>query len=228
VGRYSVFWPGGSNIFQNEPFGHSHGAVRVTANGRAYFQGQLADNTITAEAMVLTEGGVWPCYIPLRKRDAILGWLTFTNLPTQDIAGRLTWTSWPVINRLLYPQGFRAEKDLYGSRYTPPAGATRIINLNEGDFVTTIADVFFIPGFIPDKITNVVTLGTDHRFSTTNGIPLPVRVHPQSGLFSGHILDPVLGAIYRFSGSLIQKTNVGVGFHSGRFASGRIEYVPSP
>jgi len=36
-----------------------------------------------------------------------------------------------------------------------------------------------------------------------------------------------LGSIYRFSGSLIQKTNVGVGFHTGRLASGRVEYVPA-
>jgi hypothetical protein len=46
-------------------------------------------------------------------------------------------------------------------------------------------------------------------------------------LFTGYIQDPVLGAIYRFSGSLIQKTNIGVGFHTGRFSSGRVEYVPA-
>jgi hypothetical protein len=27
---------------------------------------------------------------------------------------------------------------------------------------------------------------------------------------------------------LIQKTNVGVGFHTGRFATGKIEYRPEP
>jgi hypothetical protein len=148
-------------------------------------------------------------------------------MTNQDLAGSLTWTVWPVPSRLLYPNGFRVEKQVYGSLYVPPASGNRIIDLPAGNFISTVADVFVIPGLIQDKITNSVLLSTNHRLLTTNGVALPVHIRRDNGLFSGYIQDPVLGAIYRFSGSLIQKTNVGVGFHTGRFASGRVEYVPA-
>jgi len=150
-------------------------------------------------------------------------------MTNQDVTGSITWNLWPEPKRLLYPTGFRVEKDVYGSRYTPPSGTTnRIINLAAGDFITSIGDVFIIPGLTRDWITNEVLLTTKHHFTTTNGVSLPVRLRPDSGQFSGYLQDPTLGAIYKFSGSLIQKTNVGVGFHTGRFATGKIEYRPEP
>ena len=227
VGRYTIFWPGGTNVFQDQPYGHSHASLKVASDGKIQFQGQMGDTSTATESMVLTEGGLLPLYVPVRSRDALFAWLSFTNMTNQDIAGSLTWTVWPVPSRLLYPNGFRVEKQVYGSLYVPPASGNRIIDLPAGNFISTVADVFVIPGLIQDKITNSVLLSTNHRLLTTNGVALPVHIRRDNGLFSGYIQDPVLGAIYRFSGSLIQKTNVGVGFHTGRFASGRVEYVPA-
>lgn len=228
VGRYSIFWPGGTNVFQDQPYGHSHASLKVSSNGKVQFQGQMGDTSTATESMVLTEGGLLPLYVPVRGRDALFAWLSFTNLTNQDIAGSLTWTVWPAATRVLYPNGFRVDKPVYGALYVPPAGTNRIIDLPSGNFISSVGDVFIIPGLIQDKITNSVLLSTKHRLLTTNGVALPVHIRRDTGLFSGYIQDPVLGGIYRFSGSFIQKTNVGLGFHTGRLSSGRVEYVPAP
>lgn len=85
AGRYS-FSLGSAN-------GAGLGRLTATADGTVTFAGSLSDRSAISENTVLESNGQWPLYVSLyHGKGSLIGWVTFTNQPTSQLAGTITWS----------------------------------------------------------------------------------------------------------------------------------------
>jgi hypothetical protein len=72
------------------PGGSGYGFVKVDPSGFVSLKGVLSDGTSVSQKVAAGgPGGEWPLYVSLYgHRGAIIGWLSFTNLPGADISIR--------------------------------------------------------------------------------------------------------------------------------------------
>ena len=94
----------------------------------------------------------------------IMGWLTFTNDPVPTLEGSVYWGRPNVPGNAFYPAGFTNTLAIVGSLYTPPAPATRILDMTNGTL--TIMD-----GDLPANLVYTVALLTNNVVTNLTGLP---------------------------------------------------------
>jgi hypothetical protein len=128
AGRFTLLLPPGAGAPGGSPDGYGYAAITNTLGGIATLGGALADGTPFLWSAPIAQDGSVPLYQSLYSgKGSLLGWITFTNAPPQNLAGQVSWIKPAVPNTLypLYPKGFTnlSLTGVLGSPYTNTAGA---------------------------------------------------------------------------------------------------------
>ncbi|MGZ5543395.1 MAG: DUF7507 domain-containing protein, partial [Limisphaerales bacterium] len=221
AGKYTVVIPGnvGKTVSRQ---GDGYGAVTVNANGTVLFTGTLADGTHVSQSSAISKNGEWPVYVSLYAgHGSLLGWLTFTNRPGDDVSGRLSWIRPAVATSALFAEGFAANAESTGSRYVAPIGsANRVLNITNGVVSLT-------GGNLSEASDNEVTLGSGSKI-TSVGNKVTLNFTLSSGLFSGTFVEPGTTRRTTFGGAVLQKANFGAGYFPGTNDNGRVMFQAAP
>ncbi len=215
AGSYTVLLPGSDEA--NNPAGDSYGTVVVTPVGLANFSGMLADLTKAPQKIAITRFAHWPLYISLYGgKGSVFGWLNFDSVaPLNGIDGDVRWTKPVLPTAKLHRDGFAFETTVLGSRYTPPAVGSPVIDL-------TSTVLTFTGGNLLEPIVCDIELTPDNKIINHSTNKLVITVTPATGLFGGSIADPVSGKPIPFKGALIERLAKGGGHFSGTNVSGRV------
>lgn len=221
AGQYTLVLP-----IQTEsgavPGGVGFGAVRVDASGRVQFNGSLADGSRLTQSSALSDDGQWPFFSPLYRGGGLaLGWLTLTNLVTDDLSGVLVWIRPAQPGAQWFPDGFAAEIAAAGSRFERPGPNHPILSFSNGVVV-------FEGGNLLATFTNHIVLGANNRVSNLESNRLTLSFARSSGLFSGRATDPSGSRTFRFNGAVLQKRDLAAGFFLGTNQSGSVWLQPAP
>jgi hypothetical protein len=146
----------------------------------------------------------------------LLGWLTFTNEPEQDIAGVLSWFKPAQAASSLYKAGFTNEtQQAIGSAYMFKSGE-QVLNLSGGY-------VLLENGGIPQSISNEFTLAPNNAVSDTEKLKLTFTT--STGLFQGSVTNGS-GKTISISGAVLQKQTNGFGQFVNGEQSGSVYLAP--
>lgn len=218
--KYTLVIPGGADSL-GQPAGSGIGTVAVDPSGNVRFSGTLADGTRVSRSTFLSGAGQWPLFASLyRSSGLLLGWLTFTNEPADDLRGSVEWLKPAQSSAKFYPGGFLIEADAVGSLYSFVSG-TPVIAFNGGQAPFVLQD-----GGLAQDLTNHVALDSANRFSNLGPNPLNLTLSTSSGLFQGSMVDPATGKSIAFYGALLQKQNRGAGYFSNTNQVGRVLLGP--
>jgi hypothetical protein len=219
AGKYTLAIPGSANS-ATSPGGDSIGALTVDNGGRIKFKGALASGTAISAGSALSKQGYWGFFASaLKGRELLLGWMTFSNLPSSDLAGtNLVWTKASAVTDKLYPQGFLVSRDVFGSKYVAPPSGTRALSWSNGL-------AYLCSGNIGLGFDSGVRLEANNSLVVTgaNAIGLSLSLKSSSGLFKGKFNPPGALKPYPIQGALIQKRDVGRGHFLGTNQSGYAE-----
>jgi hypothetical protein len=122
TGDFTVTLPGFDDLEQG-PIGYSVFTVGISNSGVGAFTGFMADNTPVSQTVQVSAAGFCPIYIPLYPtgtKGLLIGWLNFTNDPTDDsLTGDsvLTWFNAAGATPNLYPDGFTNQQVCLASPY---------------------------------------------------------------------------------------------------------------
>ena len=221
-GKYTLLLlgsPGGGLA----PEGDSYGTASVDSKGVVKMKGHLADKTSIASKVPISKNGEWPLYVSLYGgQGALLGWAAFTNQPSTDFEGMISWLKPAIPTAIYHPDGFSSEAALLGSRYIPPVGnASRIIAL-------TNAVVSLSGGNLAQSYTNDVILGFGPKVTNSSPDSLTMSFKLSSGLFSGTFTPAGETKAVSFKGVALQKANIAAGFFLGTNQSGRVALEAIP
>jgi hypothetical protein len=108
-----------------------------------------------------------------------------------------------------------------GSRYSKPASGTRALDFSAGQVVLT-------GGNLSQAITNLVTLDSNNRVTSSGSNRLRVSITAANGSFRGSVTDAASSKPITFGGVLLQKRNTGYGFFLGTSQSGQVLFGPLP
>ena len=206
------------------PSGCGFATAQINTQGRVSYTGQLADSTPVTHSAYLSRRGELPIYHLLYNRGgSLLGWLTLTNLPSDDGWGRLSWIKPTQPKARYYPGGFTNEPVVIASRFEPPQSSTnRVLNLTNAWLVLGIRE-------LPTELTNTITLlSTNNRVVNTSSNRLTVQILARQGLFQGTCRPATTNLQYNFKGILLQKRNCGYGYFLGRTEAGYVRLDPAP
>jgi len=208
AGNYTVVLPPDSAA--PGPDGSGFGRVKVSSKGGVSFSGILADGTKAVQKTTVSKTGAWPLYLPLYKgKGALVSWVMFDSTqPSTDLSGLVNWFKQSQPTATFYRAGFTNESTLAGSRYTPPASGSRIINL-------PTASIGFTNGNLVANFANAITIGTDNKVANQGANALSLKLQTSSGLFSGTVTSPSGGEAMPFKGAILQKQTRGAGFLLG-------------
>ncbi len=221
LGRYTLALPG-SDDAAARPGGDSYGTVIVSRAGWLTLAGRLADGTTLNQSIPVSPEGCWALYAPLYLgKGSVLAWLTFTNLDTSDINGRVSWIKPAIPAAKYYPLGFTNEGEALGSRYVAPGTTNRVLNLTNGVVV-------FSGGNLPQPFTNNILLTTNHKVTNLSSNGLTMNLTLTSGLLNGSVTDPNTRKGVLFNGALLQKINAAYGYFLGTNQSGQVLLEPAP
>jgi hypothetical protein len=213
-GSYTMIFAGSDDV-SHAPGGDGIGTVQVDGSGNLKFAGTLGDGTKVSQATFLSKDGDWPVYIPLYSGGgSIKGWLALTNDSVSDISGTLNWTKPSKPGSKLYPEGFRFDSTVLGSRYQFTNGVP-ILDLNSGKIILS-------DGNSP-AITNSFSLDAN---STVTGTNLSIKMNTLSGLFRGQVTDPTTAETIPVAGAVLQKPNCGSGYFLRSGLSGWVSFGP--
>jgi List-Bact-rpt repeat protein/fibronectin type III domain protein len=220
AGSYTLCFPG-QDSDASLPNGDGFGCVRVSLAGVARLAGTLSDGTKISEAAPLSRHGMWPLYVPLYSgQGSLMSWLAFTNRPSDDLSGAVSWIKPAQSLARYYPRGFTNECNVIGSLYLAPVGPTNnVLNL-------TNASVTFSGGDLMSGFTNFVTIGLNSQVLKLSGDRLTMSFSRSQGTFLGNTTDPSSGKSLSFKGAVLQKLNVGYGFLMGTNRSSRVVIGP--
>jgi len=216
AGTYTLLIPGTPGA-TGSPAGDGYGLVKVTTAGRVMLTGLLADNTSVSQSTFLSKSGDWPLYVARYPagRGSILGWLTFTNTPGDDLHGALIWTRPVQPSVPLYNMGFTVVTETIGSQYIPPPGGTRALNLVND--IVVLSD-----GNLAASLTNHVQVDADNTVVSQDDGAFQMKIKSANGLFAGKVKDPATGKNISFKGVVLQKQNAGAGFFLNQDQSGEV------
>jgi hypothetical protein len=215
-GRYTLLFPGAGE--SDQPGGDGYGTVKVDASGNITFGGALADGTKVAQSAFVSGAGQWPLYASLNSGKGLLfGWLTFTNLATNDIDGLVTWIKLPQSSAKYYKDGFTNAMELIASRYVFTNGVP-VLNMSTGQ-------VWLANGNLAESFTNQVILATNNKVTGIGTNKLSLNITTSSGLFNGSVTPPG-GKVISIHGVVLQKQQYGGGFFLGTNQSGRVWMGP--
>ncbi len=205
-----------------EPAGDSFATATVSPVGLISLAGTLADATKLSQKAAVTRAGNWPLYANLYGgKGSIVGWLQFDNAaPLNGIAGDVLWTKPALPTAKLHRTAFATTSETIGSRYTPPAAGTRILEL-------TNAVVEFSGGNLAEPVSFDIELMPDNKIinlPATNKLTLTLT--SGTGLMGGSFVDPASGRTIPFKGALIESLRSGGGHFAGTNESGRVRLRP--
>ena len=225
-GKYTMLFPGSTNPTALPP-GYGYGLITVFTNGKVTFAGGMADGIIPKQAVAVSARGDWPLYAPLYPgisrvtnnaiittnkdfKGSLIGWVKFTNSPTREMAGTLSWikSGW---TNAVYHDGFTNQFDLMGSLYVPPAKGTRALAITNGSVVLS-------DGNLVTPLTRNVFIQTNNAMTitpTTNTVRLALGA--ATGLLQGSFLHPNLTNTKPtlIKGAVLQQQNFGAGYFVG-------------
>jgi len=234
--RYTVSIPG-SDDSTTAPGGSGYGTVTVNNSGNLQFSGTLGDGTKVSQGTFVSADGQWPLYSTLySQKGSILGFLTFTNEPTDDLSGLVNWFKPPVPNSKLYPGGFTIETNAFGSIYSffkgiPVLNFSPVIIENGvvvPNFGAGPGQVVLEGGGLTQNITNNIILSSKNVVTNEGPNKMSMSINTSSGLFHGNIVDPATHKSIVFNGAVLQKTNIGAGTFLGTTQSGQVLVTPQP
>jgi hypothetical protein len=209
-----LFPPVGDNPVTS-PAGNGYGAVGVDVSGNVTFAGPLGEGTTVTPAAIVSKQGLWPFYANYPVGGIVYGWLTFTNKPTTDISGSLTWIKQSQSSAKLYPNGFTNRIETAGSLYRFTNG-TRALQLTNGVLILD-------NGNLAQSLTNSFILGVNNKATGTN---MSLTITTKSGLFQGKATNSTTKSVISIKGALLQKQNVGYGQFQGASESGAVFIEP--
>ena len=213
AGKYTLLIPGAEESEQ-QPGGDGFGTVTVRPAGGISFGASLADGTKVSQSTFVSARGQWPLYASLNAGKGVLfGWLTFTNLATNDIDGTVNWIKLPQSSVQFYRGGFTNETGVIASRYVF-TNHVPVLNFSTGQ-------VWFANGNLAASFTNQVVLGTNNKVTSTNKLSLSIATG--SGLFTGRVTPPG-GKAIAIGGVVLQKQEFGGGYFLGTNQSGRVYF----
>lgn len=216
AGSYTLVFPGEDGT-PGPPAGDGFGTVRVNASGQVFFAGELADGTKVSQSALLTEQGLWPCYLPLYGgKGFLLSWLAFTNEAGGDLSGLTSWLKPAMAGARYYPGGFTNQLQAVGSSYVRPAGpAQTVLNLSR-------ASVTFTGGDLSAGFTDLASIGQSSRAFNLSGRLLNLTFSPANGVFTGSVADLSTGKPMPFGGVVLQELNAAYGLLMGADQSSRV------
>ncbi|MGD0615164.1 MAG: hypothetical protein ABSA69_06955, partial [Verrucomicrobiota bacterium] len=215
AGKYTLLIPGAEES-EEQPGGDGFGTVMVGPGGGITFGASLPDGTKASQSTFVSAQGQWPLYAaPSSVKGSLFGWLTFTNLATNDIEGLVSWIKLPLASAKFYPAGFTNQTGVIASRYVF-TNKVPVLDFSTGQ-------VWLANGDLAASFTNQVVLGTNNKVSGTNKLSLNIAT--ASGLFTGSVRPPE-GKAISIGGVVLQKQSFGGGFFLGTNQSGRVYFGP--
>lgn len=217
VGRYTTIIPGNYNYDPTLPMGDGYGSVVVDAGGTIHFTATLADGVRVTQNIPVSKNGQWPLYVSLYSgKGSIMAWLTFTNEPTTDLAGQLSWIKLAQPSAIYYPAGFTNVTTALGSTYVSPVPTTNcLLNL-------TNASVAFLGGNLAADFTNSIVLASNSKVTNLSSNQLLLSFTLSTGILNGNAKDVSTGVIWPFHGAVLQKMNRAQGAIFGTNQTGRV------
>ncbi len=218
AGKYTLIIPGGANDSAT-PAGDGYASVTVSNLGGITAGGALGDGTSFSQNATLSELGNWPFYVSLYSgAGEIFGWLAFSNAPTSDLAGQVTWIKPRQPAGKLYPGGFTWQTEAVGSLFHFKNGVPVL------DFAA--GELWLANGDLPQSLTNQFTLENSSKVTDTNKMTLTFTT--SSGLFTGSVVNPANKKTIPIHGAVLQKQNIGAGYFLGTNQSGGVFLGAAP
>jgi hypothetical protein len=213
AGKYTLLIPGAEES-EEQPGGDGFGTVTVGPAGGITFGASLPDGTKVSQSTFVSAQGQWPLYSPPSSvKGSLFGWLTFTNLATNDIDGLVSWIKLPQSSAKFYPAGFTNQTGVIASKYVF-TNKVPVLSFSTGQ-------VWLANGNLAASFTNQVLLSTNNKVSVTGTNKLSLTLLTGSGLFTGSATPPA-GKPISIGGVVLEKQNFGAGFFLGTNQSGRI------
>ena len=221
--QYTWIIPGNYNS-ATEPGGDSFGTISVDAGGKAKLAVSLADGTKVSQSVPVSKNGQLPFYGSLYAgQGSILSWITFSNAPSEDLSGDVSWIKPVLATAKYYPGGFTFETVASGSVYTKPAIGQKVLELTNGELVLT-------GGNLAQNITNLVTLLANNKITNSSINKLTLTFTPATGLFKGTVVNPaaLTSKPIAFNGVVLQKLSAAAGYSLGTNQAARVLLLPLP
>ncbi len=189
------------SVGSNRPDGFGYGTISVDLAGAVKLAGVLGDGTKFTQKTSISAQGYWPLYVAAYGRNgSIAAWMPLSNsLPTD---ATVLWHKGTIPNSPRYPNGFTLTTPMHVSPYVPPSPGQRVININHGL-------VNLEGGSLQSAVVNELSLGTNNKITNLGAYQLTMTIKLPTGLLSGSLL--LDGARQKFSGVVIQATDLGVG-----------------
>jgi len=210
-GLYTMVIPGTDD--PSGPGGDSYGTVSVSKAGAVRVAGALADGTKFSQSSFLSPDGQGPLFVPLYSgQGLLLSWIALGQ-EGNDLSGDMSWIK-PVLPKAkYYPGGFMENPTAFGSRYVHPPKGTAVLPFNVGEIVLSGGD-------LSETLTYPVTLNFNNSVSGTNHTSVGISL--QSGLFSGHVVNPATKKSLSFNGVVLTNAGYGDGYFLGTNLSGQV------
>jgi len=200
--------------------GHSYGTLTVSRGGLISFVGCLADGTKISQSAPLSQSGQWPFYVSLYAGKGLAAsWINFTNQPSTDLSGALSWIRQGGTAARLYPGGFTNLMELYGSSYLPPRGTNRVLDMS-------VAQLLFSGGNLASDLSSLMGLGVNGRVACLAGARANMLFSAARGTFAGTVVEPFSGMARPFWGAVLQKSGGGYGFLLGPTETSEVSLLP--
>ncbi len=242
TGLYTVLLPSQPGWGNEEPGGDGWATASLSPSGSFALSGQLGDGTSFTEKALLSGNGQMHVYSELYAsspgKGRIAGRVTFRSVAQQpggeilsDCDGKLTWhkgkdTRVPP-REPLYPDDFRLEVSLVGSRFTPPPKGTRVLAFAD---VYRNAELSLIGPTAPtassDSADRVVSWFRNNEFVHHGHHRLSGSASARNGSVKGEFVDPGTLAVTRFNGVAFQRQNLVGGVFVRNDASGAVRIEP--
>lgn len=223
AGHYTWTIPGNDSS-AIVPGGDSFGTIALGADGKAKVSLSLADGMKVSQAVPISKNGQLPFYGSLYTgHGLILGWITFSNAPAEDLSADVRWIKPALATAKFYSAGFTFGTTASGSGYTNCAPGTNILKMTDGTVVLS-------GGNLSQNITNLVSLLANNKITNTSPNKLALTFTPTTGLFKGTVVNPdaLTSRPFTFGGVVLQKQNVACGFSLGNNQTARALLAPTP
>jgi hypothetical protein len=219
AGRYTMFIDG-TNAVSTLPGGDGYATVVVAKNGQLQLAASLADGTKITQSAQVTKAGEWPLYAaPYLGKGIVLGWIAFTNTPTDDLNGDVIWIKEATTPTDFYGSGFSLQTTAAGSLYLPPAKGANVLSL-------TSATLSLFGGSLAGGSTNQLTIGAKNVVSSPIGNSLTLTFAPLTGTITGRTTNTTSTAWIPFNGVVLQKRESGYGYFLKGTQSGTVLLQP--
>ncbi len=203
------------------PAGDGVAFIRVQPDGVAHISVTLGDGTPFTHSTYVSPDGNLPLYSPLYTggNGSVLGWLSLSNRPTDDISGTVNWIKPAIAGGPLYKNGFTNQCEAFGSRYIAPGKGQNYLALTSGQLA-------FSGGNLSADFANSIQLsGYGMNNLSTNA--MRVGFQAPYGLIQGWVYAPGASTYNYFQGVFLQKQNGARGSLTGTDQTSQMVLGPS-